>query len=259
MREIVPYTWDWQKEYQEIRAELTTRSKYRLGGRPCPTELTNVAQIIKTLDQMEPILKTRINQELEESAVSQIQIVVASHNAILAHPQHLRRPQHELGEIPKTPSEEILGHVSRLRYSVEHDARWQDEARSRLDMQKYCRRDCPYPDVCRDEQWHYGCFLLQLYTRVEERGWLGGKKIVSVPYTEADLYALRRLRQSQYYDPSHEKLFRSVWKHRCLYQPWLCRRWGRELLGSGSHRCGLCRKTYYDILGIPPPKPKPVY
>src|SRR4051794_12511130 len=105
MGEIVPYTWDWKREYAEIRAELITRWKYRMGGRPCPTELTNAEEIIQTLEQMVPILKCRINEELKEQAVSAIQKIADTHAEHLTEPTKQTVIDDQSQDMPRTPSE----------------------------------------------------------------------------------------------------------------------------------------------------------
>lgn len=254
-------SWDWQRDYEEIRQELTRRRQYRLGGRPYPSELTNTQKIIRTLERMVPLLKSRINKELEAQALSEMRAVADTYETHLRDPGQFSEGGTTIPDMSKTPAERQLEQVRGMQYLANVDAAEQDAARFHLNHYKYCRTDCPYPDKCKDGQYHTDCLLHHLGYITPAPWWkqLVGKRFVPVyPYTESDCFALKRIRQSVYYEPSHEPRLRRIWAHGCRYEPELCRHWAMERVGKIDDRCRVCNKSARQVTGWRP-SGDPVY
>lgn len=255
MADLVPYSWDWQQEYEEIRQELRSRSQYRRGGRPYPTELTNAQEIIETLERMVPVLKQRINIELEAQAVSAMEAVAATYEAHLRYPERQTERGNTVSDMPKTPAERQLGQLRGMQYRASVDADEQRTARFNLNHYKYCHTDCPYPDICRNGQYRTDCALYRLGYITPAPWWkqLVGKRFVPVyPYTESDCSALKQIRQSVYYEESHEERLKRIWAHACRYEPELCRHWAQEYVGRIDDICPVCNKSAREITGYRP-------
>jgi len=226
MAEPVLETWDWQRNYQEIRQQLTRRWQYRHKGRPCPTELTNAGELIQTLERMKPILKQQINSELAAQALWAMQSVTATYVTHLTSPtlQTSRAPTET--DMPKTPSELQLEQVRIMQGWAQDDAESQHSQRRELERSTHCGLLCAYPDQCTREGEHKRvlpstyqghCHLYQLQFHPQSFG-RRVKTLLGQPEPAVDVPGiLRRIRQSFFYSAAHESCLGCIRNQKCSY------------------------------------------
>lgn len=249
MSDHVLLTGNVEQDLTALTQLVQNRDNYRKGGRPCPEPLSDPQGIIRRLELMKPILHKRINRELSDQAVSDIQAIASAHTASLM--SKLRRTDETKTYMPETPSEQLLRQVKSLKAAVALDAEKQERARWHLEVYKYCRTACWYPDqCCQRSKYREECVLWLLRFSYTEGNWwqkLVGRTYVPKPLREDELPVLSRIRNSYYYDPSHNEHLRNIQRSSCYKYPDLCKIWILELSKGRPWRCPYCHLTPYDL------------
>jgi hypothetical protein len=235
-REIVPLT-DWVTQLGAINRLLSKRQQYRMRGRPCPTPLTNVREIVTTLRHIEPLLKRQANEELTAQALSVMEEIVTTHSDIVSRKTHKHSalaPLREGRHIPQTPAEQVLQRVYDLAYLAKDDARLQSETEGKLHVAGHCGTECPYPDLCRRtaerrHSWYrMECPLYRLSLVIPADGW---RKAVGFKWQQPDNQSLQRsFRGSYYYRPTHDSCLSCIARPGNIFQKGCYYHQGRKCL-----------------------------
>jgi len=113
-----------------------------------------------------------------------------------------------VADLPKTPAEEALRELRRLRDEARRYGELQQFALRNLEYEKPCWQLCLYPDTCLSG-YIYGpspqfrCMLRRMSHRVETDNWWK-RVILGQRFEPASTGALERIRKSLYYRKTHE-------------------------------------------------------
>lgn len=230
MGESVPAnTREWEQEFARLHKILSTRWQYRLQGRPCPSPLTNVREILTFLEQIEPLLQGKANRELTAQAVKVMEEVVTRHMELLSKlGGKPAKPTALQGKVlPETASEKQLLTLRNMRSWARSDAESQANTANQLQFAVPCGRECPYPDQCRLDPGGYpisasarryqgNCLLYQLSLVVAAPGW---KKLLGQRFDRADNpFVLQRIKRSYYYRRTHETCLDCIARPGSIFQ-----------------------------------------